>query len=101
MRRILPTTFAALLLALATPTTGLAGADGCVADWSAAAPIVKEEGLVTVEELSRAASSRLSGDIVRATLCREKGVYVFRLVVKGVSGHLRAVTVDARRPFDR
>lgn len=101
MRHILHTTFAALLLALTTSTTTLAGAEGCVADWSVAAPIVKEEGLVTVEELSKAASGRLSGDIVKATLCRENGIYVFRLVVKGVSGQLRTVTVDARRPFGR
>jgi uncharacterized membrane protein YkoI len=78
-----------------------AAEDNCFRDWSVAAPIVKQQGLVTVEQLTSAAPRQLKGDIVKTTLCQEQGEYVFRLVVKGANGQLRGVTVDARRPFDR
>jgi uncharacterized membrane protein YkoI len=73
----------------------------CIADWSVAAPIVRKEGLVTVEQLSTLARSRLSGEIVKTALCEQKGGYVFRLLVKGMNGQLKNVTVDAKAPFER
>jgi uncharacterized membrane protein YkoI len=88
--------------AVAALSLGAAAADDdCYGDWSVAAPIVREEGLVTVEQLSVAARANLKGDIVKTTLCRERGEYVFRLVVKSLNGQLRGLTVDARRPFER
>ena len=78
--------------ALATDAT-------CYSDWSEAAPIVKQEGLMTVEQLSAAARSKLKGDIVKTTLCKENGAYVFRLVVRGANGQLTPMTVDAKNPF--
>jgi len=93
---------AVLLAATALMGRGApAGAGSCIADWSVAAPIVKKEGLVTVEQLSSLARSHLEGSIVKTTLCEEKGGYVFRLVVRGANGQLRSVTVDARTPFGR
>jgi uncharacterized membrane protein YkoI len=85
--------------ALATQTGAARG--GCIPDWSVAAPLVKKEGLVTVEQLTAMARSELAGDIVKTTLCEEKGGYVFRLVVRAPDGQLKSVTVDARTPFKR
>ena len=76
-------------------------AAGCYADWSVAAPIVRKEGLATVETLARRAQSKISGDIVRTMLCEEKGGFVYRLVIRDSGGRLSNKTVDARAPFGR
>ena len=80
--------------------TQVAGAeDNCISDWSIAAPIVRQEGLMTVEQLTPVARQKLKGDVVKVTLCRENGAYVFRLVVRGGGGAIKTVTVDAKNPF--
>lgn len=71
----------------------------CYSDWSVAAPIVQAEGLMTVEDLSAAARKHMKGEIVKTTLCKENGGYVFRLVVRGADGRLKPMTVDAKTPF--
>lgn len=76
-----------------------AGDVACYADWSVAAPIVKQEGLATVEALTLAARAKLKGDILKTTLCRENGVYVYRVVLRGADGRLTQVTVNAKSPF--
>lgn len=87
----------ALLAAGAAPIPAVAG--NCYGDWSVAAPIVRKEGLATVEALSRLARSRLSGDIVKTTLCEEQGAFVYRLVIRDDAGRFKSRTVDARIPF--
>ena len=73
--------FAAMLVAGAARIDRAAAA-GCYADWSIAAPIVRKEGLTTVEDLSKLAAAKISGDIVKTTLCEEKGGFVYRLVIR-------------------
>ena len=98
MRRIL-TSIA--LLALLSGRTASAAPDekACYPDWSVAAPIVKKEGLIPVEQLTPLARFSLNGEILKVTLCVEAGSYVFRLVVRGAKGDLKTVTVDAKDPF--
>lgn len=94
---ILAPIFVCLGVAMAAPG---AAAQECLADWSVAAPIVKREGLVTVEELSGHVRQTYKGDIVKASLCSTGGGnFAFRLVVRGSDGQLRTVLVDAREPF--
>lgn len=77
----------------------LAADEHCFADWSTAAPLVKSEGLATVEELSAKAARHLEGTIIKTLLCETgDGRWVYRLVVRERGG-LRTFTVDARRPF--
>jgi hypothetical protein len=90
--------FPAALIA-AQGACGAAFAGGCYADWSVAAPIVRKEGLATVEQLSAQARVRFAGDIVRTTLCEEQGGFVYRLVIRDHDGGYRNKTVDARLPF--
>lgn len=97
MRQSLAIFFALLCLASAPATAG----EECFADWSEAAPIVRKEGLATVESLSGQARDKLDGEIVKTTLCQERGSYVFRLIVRRANGQLKSVTLDARRPFGR
>lgn len=85
--------------AIALAPYSIAGGAECFADWSMAATIVQREGLMTVEQLSSAARSKLKGDIIKTTLCKENDVYVFRLVVRGADGRLTPLTVDAKNPF--
>lgn len=92
----------AVLIAAALPSQSSAGDEkGCIADWSVAAPIVRKEGLVSVEELSSQIRAKLDASIVKTTLCRENGGYAFRLVVRGAEGQLKSLTLDARAPFSR
>jgi hypothetical protein len=93
-------TFLVVLLAAAFSIEPAAAA-GCYADWSIAAPIVRKEGLATVEALARRAEVAILGDIVKTTLCEEKGGYVYRLVIRDRAGRLSNQTVDARTPFGR
>lgn len=89
------------LWALAGLAVGPAAASSrCVNDWSEAAPIVRAEGLRTVEQLTTAARGHIKGSIVKTTLCQDDGVWVFRLIVR-VKGNLKMMTVDAKEPFPR
>jgi hypothetical protein len=98
LNHFLPRLIAAVTsLTLASAT---ANAD-CIADWSIAAPIVRKEGLATVEVLSQLAHDKIAGSIVRTTLCEESGGFVYRLIVRDHKGHLTNHTVDARAPFGR
>jgi uncharacterized membrane protein YkoI len=97
VRRLL---FISTVLALASPMTqGWAADGGCIADWSEAAQIVQTEKLKTVEELTAAARTSLKGEILKTTLCKDDGDYVYRLVVRGPDGKLKTVIVNARAPF--
>ena len=91
-----------LALALGIPTLAAAGADGkCIASWSEAASLIRQEQLVVIEKLTENARDQLGGDIVKTTLCSKDGRYVYRLVVRSPGGPLKDVSVDARRPFGR
>lgn len=78
-----------------------AEAGTCYADWSVAAPIVRKEGLMTVERLAALGEGRLAGDIVKTTLCEEASGFVYRLVLRDTHGKLTNKTVNARSPFDK
>lgn len=92
--------FIGLLFVIAVALAGGATAgEPCITDWSVAAPIVKNEGLVTVEQLTVMGKGRLDGDIVKVTLCEEKGGFAYRLVIRDAKGSLKTVSVDAKNPF--
>lgn len=78
-----------------------APAKGCFASWSEAAPIVKREGLATIERVNRLARDRAAAEIVNGKLCQDSGRYIYRLVVREAKGPLRTLIVDARDPFAR
>ena len=82
----------ALIFLTASPAVR---AESCMSDWGAASQIVRDQGLRTVEQLTRSSQQQLKGEIVRATLCREGDAYVYRLVVRDRSGQLRPVVLDA------
>jgi len=92
-------TVAVVVLLVAALQTARAQGLGCYADWSVAAPIVRKEGLATVEALTRRAAAKISGDIVKTTLCREESGFVYRLLIRDHKGRLKNWTVDARAPF--
>jgi hypothetical protein len=75
----------------------------CISDWSEAGPIVRREGLATMERVGRLASDKASLEIVTSALCQSDSGYVYRLRVRG--GHdggkaaLKTLFVDARQPF--
>ena len=96
MRRII---FSLIASAVALPPVG--ATETCIADWSIAAPIVHQQGLATVEALSRIAAEEMPGNIVKTTLCEENGVFVYRILVRDARGQLTSRTVDARAPFGR
>jgi uncharacterized membrane protein YkoI len=91
----------AFMLGLALQPATAAEIDQCYPDWSMAAPIVRKEGLATIEQVARRAAGRIFGIIVKTELCQSNGGFVYRLVVREPRGRLRALTVDARHPFER
>lgn len=95
----LPVAVMALCILASPASAGEAGAEDCITEWGVAAPIVKAEGLLSVEQLFALARAKLSGEIVKTTLCNEDGRYVFRIVVRGAKGQLRTLSLDARKPF--
>ena len=91
-----------LLLGLTRASfAAFAANDACFSDWSAASILVKAEGLVTIEQLTKLAPSKLGGEIVRSTLCETKTGFVYKLVVRDKSGIVKSLIVDAKHPFDR
>ena len=78
-----------------------AHATTCFDDWSDAAPVMLKEKLVGTRELHEQARQHLPGDLVHITLCREEHRFFYRLLMRDLVGRLTAVTVDARRPFER
>lgn len=90
-----------LLLEAVRASTPAAAQSNCYTDWSVARPIIKRERLATVERLSELALEKDAGDIVKTTLCRDRGRFVYRLMVRNSHGALRTLVVDAKRPFER
>ncbi len=70
----------------------------CLADWGAAAAVVRANGLQTVEQLAKTSPQQLKGQIIQATLCEDGGRYVYRLVVRDRSGQMKNVVIDAAGP---
>jgi hypothetical protein len=75
--------------------------DRCYADWSDAAPVVRAEGLIAVKDIHELARRHRIGDLVKVTLCEEKGRFVYRIVVREAGGRIVALSTDARKPFQR
>ncbi|MEW5963546.1 MAG: hypothetical protein AB1749_08275 [Pseudomonadota bacterium] len=90
---------AAGLLAFTAPLA--MGEADCITDWSIAAALVEQEGLVKVERLARMVRGKLAGEIVKTSLCAGKDGWSYRLVVREASGGLRRHALDARQPFGR
>ncbi len=72
-----------------------AGEAECFADWGKAAEVVRQQGLLTVEELAKTFAKDIPGQIVRATLCQEGDDYIYKLAVRDKQGQLKNVVVDA------
>ena len=90
-----------LVAALACPgglCAAVAEQDKCY-DWTDAAPIVRREKLASAKDVHQVAREKLDGELLRITLCEEKGQFVYKLVVQQEGGRLRYLTVDARAPF--
>lgn len=100
-QRVVAVVAAALLLGcLALPANATSSQRfDCVKDWSAASEIVAREKLAAVSSLSDAARTAGKNDIVKSTLCRVGGQFVYRVVMRDRSGRLKTETVDARAPF--
>ena len=88
-------------LALAAPVHSAGADEVCIEDWSTAVPVVKSEGLASVEAVTALARKRLKGDLVKVTLCILGQTYVYRLLMRGRDGRHTRVIVDAKRPFSR
>jgi uncharacterized membrane protein YkoI len=82
-----------------SPTAATAEINRCIDDWSEAAPIMLQQGLVGTKELHEQARQHLTGAVLRITLCQDGERYVYRLLMRGANGRLNLLTLDARNPF--
>ncbi len=99
MTRVVPLILG--LVAVFARNAAVGAADVCIEDWSTAAPVVKEEGLASVETVMERAKTKVSGDVVKVTLCKQGERYVYRLLVRKASGKHSPMIVDAKEPFGR
>jgi uncharacterized membrane protein YkoI len=77
-----------------------AAGEVCFADWSEAAPIIRDNALTPATELKSLLRNRIQGELVKITLCQQAdGVYIYKLVVLQGSGQVTNLTVDARDPM--
>ena len=95
----LPTLSLMLLALTLAASQSLAQADACFSDWSAASVLIRTEGLVTIDHLTKLAPAKLGGEVVRSALCETKSGYVYKLIVRDKSGQLKTHVVDAKTPF--
>ncbi|MBY0225423.1 MAG: hypothetical protein K2Q28_06420 [Hyphomicrobium sp.] len=91
----------AVPFALAVPIYAAGADEVCIEDWSTAVPVVRSEGLASVEAVTALARKRLKGDVVKVTLCMQGQTYVYRLLMRGRDGRHTRIIVDANRPFSR
>ena len=91
---------ALVVLVLVGSPSAFGGDGSCFTDWSDAAPIVARERLTAARDVQELARSRLSGDLIRITLCREEAGFVYRLLMRDAKGRMNNLVVDARRPFE-
>lgn len=98
LARLLTFVIATALLPPMLSTTPVEAQQSCIVDWSEAAPIVRREGLATIERVSRIMRDGAAKEIVTSALCTTEGRYVYRITVRGAGGGLRTLIVDARQP---
>ena len=86
--------WAGLAAALLTMLPGPAMAE-CL-PWSAAGPVIAQHSLVPGNVVYDQVQSKTGGKVIHASLCEEKGRFIYKLVVLGKQGDVTNVTVDAR-----
>jgi hypothetical protein len=91
LRRALAATAAAVTLASVS-----ARADECLNDWGMASQIVRQENLITVEEVSKSLAADGLGQLVKTTLCRSEAGYFYRLVIRSPTGQLKTTVMTAK-----
>lgn len=93
MRQVLK---AAVLAAtgLVFAAAGQAGGQACV-PWKEAADTIAKNSLLPANIVYQMVQSRMSGQIIHASLCDDNGRYFYKLVVLGAKGDVSNVTVDA------
>jgi hypothetical protein len=91
--KVLRLSFAAIIACAST--SGWAKAETCYADWGAAAQIVRQFNLITVDRLSREMVGGIGGQIVKTTLCKDGDDYIYKLVVREPTGQLKTVVMGA------
>jgi len=87
------------LLALSPAPAAIGQSVRCFEDWSDAAPIVLNQGLVPTREVQSWARKRLKGKVIRVTLCQDGDRYIYRLLVREPKGRIRNRTVEAKGPL--
>lgn len=88
-----------ILASILTPAAQAAVAQDRCYEWTDAAPIVQRENLMSSKDLHDETRKRLQSELVRVSLCEEKGQFVYKLVLMEGSGRLKYITVSARQPF--
>jgi len=75
---------------------GPAIAGDCLNDWGLAGQIVRQEKLITVEEVAKSLTADGVGQLVKTTLCRSAEGYFYRIVIRSPTGQLKSSVMSAR-----
>ena len=69
----------------------------CWSDWSEAAVIVRRETLTPVDRVTKLVRDKHpGGEIIKLTLCEERGKFVYRVVLREKQGQLKSELMDAK-----
>lgn len=73
--------------------------ESCFSDWSAAATVVKEHGLVPVDRIGVMAKRSSGSQLVKIELCKVSGGFIYKMVMRGPDGRFKRLEVNAKQPF--
>lgn len=91
--------FISVLWVAAVSLGGAAAAEECLPDWGEAGQIVRNQKLLTVQQLIDSGGRFFQGRIMKTTLCKDGDDYIYKVVVRLPNGQFRTVVVDARHPL--
>ncbi len=102
MKRVQTAPIAATLALIALASAALAAPQApavgtCVENWSDAAPIVAQEGLIPTRDVHLFARRQHASDLVHIKLCMEETGYVYRLLLRDEQGRLTHLKINALR----
>ncbi len=96
MKRLTSLIALSLIAAVLSAPSRAAAAVQCFNNWSMAAPIARQQGLMTLDKLSTRIAMQFNSRLVKVVLCRKADRFFYRIVVKTNDGRLDLMRVDAK-----
>lgn len=83
------------------PSGKVIAGERCFDNWSEAARIIPQEGLMPASKIQALVDKRGAGKVVRITLCQRGADFRYKLVVFDHGGKAHKMELDAKKPVIR